>query len=103
MEDSFLIRTLTIDAVTWTPLVPPVDCMAITMRNDATDTRIRTDSANADSEDLILRGVRELPGSSLPRPQVARATYGYRFAKGREEMFLQAADGTPDIKLYFMR
>lgn len=101
-EEGFVIRTLPIDSTSWTPVIPPIDCLVIILRNDAGDTKIRTIASDSSTEDTFVAGVQMVPGYAAPAPKLSTASHGYRFAKGREEFYLQAAAGSPDVKIYFV-
>ena len=48
---NFVKKQITVDTVSWTAVVAPVDCMAVSIKNSVlVDLRIRTDSGDATTQ-----------------------------------------------------
>ena len=63
---NYVKKQLTIDNVSWTAIVAPIDCMGVAIKNSVlVDLRIRTDSADATTQDTISAGSVET--ISVPR------------------------------------
>ncbi len=92
-------RKLTIDTVTWTAVVAPIDCDSLAMRNDTASTKIRTDSADPNTEDTIGAGVQEGIIAPIHEP----APFPVRFKNGDTICYLQAVSGTGPVILTFVR
>ena len=54
---NYVKKQLAVDTVSWTAIVAPVDCMGVSIKNSVlVDLRIRTDSADATTQDTIGAG-----------------------------------------------
>jgi len=63
---NYVKKQLTVDTVSWTAIVAPIDCMGVGIKNSAlVDLRIRTDSGDATTQDTISAGSVET--ISVPR------------------------------------
>ena len=101
---NYVKKQLTIDTVSWTAIVAPIDCMGVAIKNSAlVDLRIRTDSADATTQDTISAGSVET--ISVPRHPagVQDGGSGTRFYAGDTIAYLQAASGTGPAQLTFVR
>lgn len=90
----FAIRAISVDSTTWTPITTPIGCNTWSVRPDD-PVKIRTDSANAATEDTILQGVQDVfqvPGST-----------GARFPAGTTFAYLQAVSGSTTVHVQFAR
>lgn len=94
----YIISTLTLDAVTWTPITTPFPCNGIGIKS-AVDIKIRTDSADVNTQDTILAGQFELIDIAANQD-----SSGYiRFPPGTIVAYLQAVSGTPSAIIRFIR
>jgi hypothetical protein len=101
---NYVKKQLTVDTVSWTAVVAPIDCMGVAIKNSAlVDLRIRTDSADATTQDTIPAG--SVEAISAPRHAfgIQDGGYGTRFYAGDTIAFLQAATGTGPAQLTFVR
>lgn len=101
---NYVKKQIAVDSVTWTPIVAPIDCMGVAIKNSApVDLRIRTDAADPTTQDVIPAGNQD--GVTVPRhgsnPQDAFT--GARFRAGETVAYLQAASGTGPALLTFVR
>ncbi len=92
-------RKLSIDTVTWTAVATPIDCDSLAIRNDSGATKIRTDSADPNTEDTIAAGVQEGIVAPIHEP----APFPVRFKTGDIICYLQAVSGTGPVILTFVR
>ena len=54
---NYVKKQIALDTVSWTAVVAPVDCLAVSIKNSVlVDLRIRTDSADAATQDTISAG-----------------------------------------------
>jgi len=93
----FTIRRLTIDAVTWTPVVTPFPCrrIAIEQGDGVNDLKIRSDAADANTEKTIAAGTLQPLTSEFLGDTVG--------GPGETVCYLQAAAGTGPAVLEFVR
>jgi hypothetical protein len=92
---NYVKKKISIDTVSWTPVVAPIDCMGVGIKNSAAaDMKIRTDSADPNTEDLIPAGNQDgvMVSRFGDRPSTSRS--GPRFFSGETVAFLQAVSGT---------
>jgi hypothetical protein len=95
---------ITVDTVSWTPIVAPIDCIGIAIKNSQlVNLYVRTDSGDATTQDTIPAGAQD--GILAPRhgsnPQDAGT--GARFLSGDTIAYLQAASGTGPAIVTFVR
>ena len=95
MPAPFEIRVLTIDPVSWTPVTVPFDCsnLAVKNRDTANAVRMRTNAADAATEDLIGAGSEQ---------SIAVPFHRYRFPAGSQPVFLQATAGTGPVVVKYL-
>ena len=101
---NYVKKQLAVDTVSWTAIVAPIDCMGVAIKNSVlVDLRIRTDSADATTQDTISAGSVET--ISVPRHPagVQDGGSGTRFYAGDTIAFLQAVSGTGPAQLTFVR
>src|ERR1700674_2156483 len=101
---NYVKKQLTVDTVSWTGIVAPIDCMGVGIKNSAlVDLRIRTDSADATTQDTISAGSVEM--ISVPRHSggIQDGGSGMRFHAGDTIAYLQVASGTGPALLTFVR
>jgi hypothetical protein len=98
----YAIRNLQIDSASWTPIVTPIDCYSFSMRCNAADVFVRSNSADATTQDTILAGVQEY--LLVPwKPWVRTIGWsGCRFPAGTTIVYLKASAGTPNVVLKFV-
>jgi hypothetical protein len=101
---NYVKKQLTVDTVSWTAVVAPIDCMGVAVKNSVlVDLRIRTDSADATTQDTISAGSIETIAAPRHAAGVQDGGSGSRFYAGDTIAFLQAASGTGPALLTFVR
>jgi hypothetical protein len=103
-NSNYVKKQLTVDTVSWTAVVAPIDCMGVAIKNSAlVNLLIRTDSADATTEDTIAAG--SIETISVPRHPggVQDAGSGTRFCTGDTIAYLKAVSGTGPAQLTFVR
>lgn len=94
----FIISNITLDSVTWTPVIPVADCNGLGIKT-AVDIKIRTDSADSTTQDTIPAGAQEVVMQSHFRDSSGFA----RFPRSQVACYLQAVSATPSVTLRFIR
>src|SRR5580692_9841718 len=101
---NYVKKQLTLDTVSWTAIVAPVDCMGVSIKNSVpVNLLIRTDSADATTQDTISAGSIETVAAPRHGAGVQDGGSGTRFYAGDTIAFLQAASGTGPALLTFVR
>jgi hypothetical protein len=101
---NFVKKQITVDTVSWTAVVAPVDCMAVSIKNSVlVDLRIRTDSGDATTQDTIFAGSIETISAPRHPGGVQDGGAGTRFYAGDTIAYLQAASGTGPALATFVR
>jgi hypothetical protein len=101
---NFVKKQITVDTVSWTAVVAPVDCMAVSIKNSVlVDLRIRTDSGDATTQDTISAGSIETISAPRHPGGVQDGGAGTRFYAGDTIAYLQAASGTGPALATFVR
>jgi hypothetical protein len=101
---NYVKKQITLDTVSWTAVVAPVDCMAVSIKNSAlVDLRIRTDSGDATTQDTISAGSVETVSAPRHPGGVQDGGSGTRFYAGDAIAYLQVASGTGPALLTFVR
>ena len=101
---NYVKKQITVDTVSWTAVVAPVDCMGVSIKNSAPiDLRIRTDSGDATTQDIISAGSIETIFSPRHSASVQDGGSGSRFYAGDTIAYLQAASGTGPALVTFVR
>jgi hypothetical protein len=101
---NYVKKQITVDTVSWTAIVAPVDCMGVSIKNSAfVDLRIRTDSADSATQDTISAGSIETISAPRHSASVQDGGSGTRFCAGDNIAYLQAASGTGPALLTFVR
>ena len=101
---NYVKKQLALDTVSWTAMVAPVDCMAVSIKNSVlVDLRIRTDSADATTQDTISAGSIETVSAPRHSGGVQDGGSGTRFYAGDTIAYLQVASGTGPALLTFVR
>jgi hypothetical protein len=101
---NFVKKQITVDTVSWTAIVAPIDCMGVAIKNSVlVDLRIRTDSVDATTQDTISAGSIETISAPRHASGVQDGGFGTRFYAGDTIAFLQAASGTGPALLTFVR
>jgi len=95
MPAPFEIKVVTIDPVSWTPVTVPFDCVSLAVKNrdTANAVRMRTNSGDPATEDLLSGGAEQ----SLAIP-----FHRYRFPAGSQPLWLQATAGTGPVVIKFL-
>jgi hypothetical protein len=101
---NYVKKQITVDTVSWTAVVAPVGCMAVSIKNSVlVDLRIRTDSADSTTQDTISAGSIETIYSPRHSGRVQDGASGSRFYAGDTIAYLQAASGTGPALVTFLR
>jgi len=101
---NYVKKQLSLDTVSWTAVIAPVDCMGVSIKNSVfVDLRIRTDSGDAATQDTISAGSVEVVSAPRHSAGVQDAASGSRFYAGDTIAFLQVASGTGPALLTFVR
>jgi hypothetical protein len=101
---NFVKKQIAVDTVSWTAVVAPVDCMAVSIKNSVfVDMRIRTDSADATTQDTISAGSIEVVSATRHSFGVQDGGSGSRFYAGDTIAFLQVVSGTGPALVTFVR
>jgi hypothetical protein len=101
---NYLKKQIALDTVSWTAVVAPVDCMAVSIKNSVfIDLRIRTDAADATTQDTISAGSIEIVSATRHSSGVQDGGSGLRFYAGDTVAYLQVASGTGPALLTFVR
>ncbi len=101
---NFVKKQITVDTVSWTAIVAPVDCMGVSIKNSAlVNLLIRTDSADATTQDTISAGSIETISAPRHAAGVQDGGSGTRFYAGDTIAYLQAASGTGPALLTYVR
>jgi hypothetical protein len=101
---NYVKKQLAVDTVSWTAIVAPIDCMGVSIKNSVlVDLRIRTDSADATTQDTISAGSVEVISAPRHFASIQDGGSGIRFYAGDTIAFLQAASGTGPAQLTFVR
>ena len=101
---NYVKKQIALDTVSWTAVVAPVDCMAVSIKNSVlVDMRIRTDSGDATTQDTISAGSIETVSATRHSSGVQDGGSGSRFYAGDTVAYLQAASGTGPALLTFVR
>jgi hypothetical protein len=101
---NYVKKQIALDTVSWTAVVAQVDCMGVSIKNSVfVDLRIRTDSADATTQDTISAGSIETVAAPRHSSRVQDGASGSRFYAGDTIAYLQAASGTGPALLTFVR
>jgi hypothetical protein len=101
---NYVKKQIALDTVSWTAIVAPVDCIAVSIKNSLlVDLRIRTDSADATTQDTISAGSIETVSAPRHSSGVQDGGSGSRFYAGDTIAYLQVASGTGPALLTFVR
>jgi hypothetical protein len=101
---NYVKKQIALDTVSWTPVVAPVDCMAVSLKNSAAvDMFIRTDSGDATTQDTISAGSIETVAAPRHSGSMQDGGSGTRFYAGDTIAYLQVASGTGPALLTFVR
>src|SRR5882672_3913727 len=101
---NYVKKQLTVDTVSWTAIVAPIDCMGVAIKNSVfVDLRIRTDSTDATTQDTISAGSIETVSATRHSSGVQDGGSGSRFYAGDTIAYLQVVSGTGPALLTFVR
>lgn len=94
----YVISTLTLDSVTWTPVTTLFPCNGFGVKTSV-DIKMRTDSADANTQDTLPAGSQEVIIEGHTQDSSGFA----RFPQNTIIIYLQAVSGTPSVILRFIR
>ena len=101
---NYVKKQIAVDTISWTAVVSPVDCMAVSVKNSVfVDLRIRTDAVDATTQDTISAGSIEIVSATRHSSGVQDGGSGLRFYAGDTVAYLQASSGTGPALLTFVR
>lgn len=101
---NYVKKQVALDTISWTAVVAPFDCMAVSIKNSAlVDLRIRTDSADAATQDTIFAGSIETVAAPRHAGGVQDGGSGTRFYAGDTVAYLQVVSGTGPALVTFVR
>ena len=101
---NYVKKQLALDTVSWSAVVAPVDCMAVSIKNSVSvDLYVRTDSADATTQDTISAGSIETIAAPRHSGAMQDGGSGTRFYAGDTIAYLQVASGTGPALLTFVR
>lgn len=101
---NYVKKQVTIDTVSWTPVMAPIDCMGVGIKNSVSaDLRVRTDSADPATQDTIPAGNQDSIMVSRHAGNVQDDSGPSRFRAGDTIAFLQALSGTGPALVTFVR
>ena len=101
---NYVKKQIALDTVSWSALVAPVDCMAVSIKNSVyVDMFIRTDSADATTQDTISAGSIETIAAPRHGGTLQDGGSGTRFFAGDTIAYLQVASGTGPALLTYVR
>jgi len=101
---NYVKKQIALDTVSWTAVIAPVDCMGVSIKNSVlVDLRIRTDSADATTQDTISAGSIETVSAPRHASGVQDSGSGTRFYTGDTIAYLQVVSGTGPALLTFVR
>lgn len=99
------IKRFTVDAVTWTPIIAPIDCNACSVMNAdaaggaAVVMKLRTDDADANTEFSINPG-QQYPFSGPFTPSL-NTNNRFRFMTNDTAVFIKLASGSYSVQVSF--
>lgn len=94
-------KQFALDATNWTPITIIMACNSVGVKNTSTvNMLIRTDSADATTEDTLPAGQMEVVSSLLPQPQGGRET---RFVTNEVLFYMKMSTGTGTAVASFLR
>ena len=101
---NYVKKQIAVDTVSWTAIVAPIDCMGVGIKNSVSaDLRIRTDSADPNTQDLIPAGNQDGILVARHGAQVQDEGRAARFSAGETIAYLQALSGTGPALVTFVR
>jgi hypothetical protein len=101
---NYVKKQLAVDTVSWMPLIAPIDCMGVSIKNSALeDLKIRTDAGDSTTQDTIPAGSAESIVAPRHNSRLHDSGSGARFLAGDTVAFLQAASGTGPALVTFVR
>jgi len=90
------MNPVTLDAITWTALVPPISCNYVEVLNSSgVGLKLRDAENLAGTEINIPAGERCLVGQTAPT--------GYRFLPATTALYGQLASGVGDVQVIWVR
>ena len=101
---NFVKKQIALDTVSWSAVVAPVDCMAVSIKNSVSvDLFIRTDSVDATTQDTITAGSIETIAAPRHAGNLLDGGSGTRFYAGDTIAYLQVVSGTGPALLTYVR
>jgi hypothetical protein len=101
---NYVKKQVTLDTVSWTAVIAPFDRMAVSIKNLVfVDIRVRTDSADATTQDTISAGSIETIAAPRHASGVQDGGSGTRFYAGDTVAYLQVVSGTGPALVTFVR
>lgn len=101
----YTIKQFTVTAVAWTAIVAPQDCNNFSLIESARATafKIRTDSADATTQDTIAAGYQEAGLGTLQGGQQVQMEGRFtRYKSGETICYVQSSSGTITIIARFL-
>ncbi len=101
---NYVKKQVAVDTVSWTPVVAPIDCMGLNLKNSVSvDLKTRTDSGDPATQDLIPAGSNEGIITAKHAGNVQEDNRPGRFLTGETIIFCQAASGTGPVLATFVK
>ena len=102
---NYVKKQIAIDSVSWTPIIAPIDCMGLGIKNSVSvDLRIRTDANDPATQDTISAGAQDGIMVAKPSGGVLASSMDFvRFKAGDTIAYLQAVSGTGPALVTFVR
>ncbi len=101
---NYVKKQIAVDAVSWTPIIAPIDCMGVGIKNSVSvDLRVRTDSADPATQDLVPSGNQDGIMVARHSGNVQDDSGPARFRAGDTIAYLQALSGTGPALVTFVR
>lgn len=98
MNSRLVRKHFTADSVSWTPIIAPIDCNGIIIKNlDDADVKLRSDAADPATEDTLPTGFTEAIVMTA-----AHQRSDPRFESGDVVSYVQATDLTADFVVTFI-
>ncbi len=99
MSNVYQKRRIAVDDISWTGVASPIHAQTVTLKNVGTQAiKLRTDSADADTEDSLLPGWQDTIASASLASDGA-----YRFQKNEPFVFAQTVGGAGTILITAIR
>lgn len=94
-------KKFSLDASTWTPIITPINCNAVGIKNGTgASILLRTDASDSNTEDSLPDGSFEVIDAATYRPSGSRDS---RFVAGDVIVYAQMSAGTGTIVVNFLK